>query len=575
MPEHTQKQIASKYKGDLTYYKKTHPMRRLRFWLTVLAFAGGMVWALGFNKLGGSPQFFNTGPISQNHALIADRCEACHTGATPDLLTILPVEETRKTMMERKSSLLDLLKEAGGKAYTTAKDNVTDPEKLATSVLTALNTLNLDNIDRACLVCHSGMSLHQPGTKAVAFRETVHELSVVAAAACSSCHKEHVGSARMKLPTAETCTNCHGDEKTLRASLMSAKFEGKLAAAHSINWKHGDEVQWVPPAPAKNEPKVIKAFSDPNPAFSHPAFLYEQAGAKDNAKILFNHARHVGAINPQTGKREQAKGINLLNGEALDCKSCHAPDPDGVGMQRISYAQHCQACHSLGVDPKLPELTVPHRDPEKVRAFLVSLRAQWMDLAKARYNITDAATLDAFWRQREAEFLQDWPQGKTPLETFDLWQERVFFTGIPPKEQAPNGQRLPSCNKCHTVEKAMPVPKIAPTVIPDQWLTRGPFKHGAHMHMNCLDCHGAAEKSRETTDISLPPQKMCADCHRTRDYTKVEFNPTQAIAPTFGEFTPAAAAKQRKEGGVFESCLGCHKYHVPAAEMEIARSLKK
>ena len=100
-------------------------------------------------------------------------------------------------------------------------------------------------------------------------------------------------------------------------------------------------------------------------------------------------------------------------------------------------------------------------------------------------------------------------------------------------------------------------------------------KHAAHLHMDCADCHAGAAMSKDTADILLPSQKLCAECHRPRDYTKVETDPTKRIAPTFGQFTPDAASKQRKEGGVFDSCLGCHKYHVPAAEIEIAKSLAK
>lgn len=603
MPEKNQKQISSKYQGDIITYRKVHPLRSTRFVLSTIAFLGALVWALGFKNLGGTAQFFNTGPISQNHHRFENDCSACHIGADTDLMSILPIDAAKKSLIDRKTPLMDTLRETGDRALVLAKENLTDPDKLASSLNAALGALNLDNIDRACLVCHDGMSLHQPGTKAVMFRDTVKAMAVVGAGACSVCHQEHMGPGRMKLPTQETCVACHGDETTLKKSLLAAKFDGKLAKAHSQNMKRGDLIQWVPPAREHSEPKIVKGFSDSDPARAHPAFLYEQPDAKDRANILFNHARHIGPIDAKTGARTQAKGINTLNGEVLDCRTCHKPAPDGVGMQKVQYAQHCQACHTMGVDPKLPELTVPHRDPEKVRAFLVSLRAQWMDLAKARYNISDATTLDAFWRQREAEFLQDWPQGKTPLETFDLWQERVFFTGIPPREQAPNGQRLPACNKCHTVEKGVPVPKVAPTLIPDEWLTRGPFKHNAHMHMNCTDCHRAvddrsdAEKnsadphaaqmkavltgnapltgSKSTEDILLPSQKLCAECHRPRDYDKVVFNPTQKLAPTFGEFNSAAATKQRREGGVFDDCLRCHKYHVPAAEMDIARALRQ
>src|SRR5262245_35455826 len=160
MPENTQKQIASKYKEDLTYYKKTHPLRRLRFWLTFLALVGGLVWALGFHRLGGTPQFFNTGPISENHARFANDCKVCHTGAETDMLSILPIEETKKLMMERKTPILETLKEVSSKAYSATKESLSEPAKLADAMVASLGALNLDNIDHACMLCHGGMALH-------------------------------------------------------------------------------------------------------------------------------------------------------------------------------------------------------------------------------------------------------------------------------------------------------------------------------------------------------------------------------------------------------------------------------
>ncbi len=552
MEEPTQKQIASKYKENLTYYKSGHYLRRWRAWLTLIAFVGGIAWAVGFHFFGGKPQFFNTGPISLNHARFADRCEVCHTGATTDVLAMLPIAQTKAALIERKTPIVQSLKDAGSRALSSAKDNLADPQKLAAVAHAALDTLNLDNIDHACIECHTGMSLHQPGTKAVLARESLKELSIVAAAGCSTCHKEHVGLVRMKLPTAETCVDCHGDVKKLADALRRAPYDGKLSAVHSQNRRLGDVVQWLSAATVGAKPAVIRSFSD-----GHPAFLYESKTAKDQAALKFNHARHFAADIPKVA------------GQKLDCRNCHVVDADGVGMQRITYAQNCQTCHTLGADPDLPGFNVPHHDPQKVRDFLSSLNTQWTDYARTRFQLTDATTLNAFIQQRGQKFTQHWPQSLEEV------QKRVFFTGDPPLEKARNGQFLPACAKCHTVTDAAPVPKIAATNLPDAWLTRGPYKHSAHLDMACRDCHSKAEASKDTADILLPSQKLCAECHRPRDYAKVPDNPTKRIAPTFGEYSAEAARKQRAEGGVFDTCLGCHKYHVSAAEMEIARSLLK
>lgn len=558
MPDRTQKQIAAKYKDNLTYYKQGGAMRRVRFWLSVLAVIGGLAWAIGFQHFGGSPEFFNTGPISQNHARFKHDCTVCHEGATTDLFTMLPGSKTKSASAHGSMPLTDSMKSAGHRLWEkvgTATDSLVDASsaKLEEAAHDILSKMNLGNIDNACLKCHDGMSLHQPGVNAVLFRETTRDLSVVKAEACSTCHKEHVGEARMKLPTSETCVDCHSDTHKLKASLKRAPYNGsQISVSESQNRKMGDLIQWLPATEANKPAAVIHSFTE-----GHPAFLYESRGAMDKAAIKFNHARHF------------ASDIPDFQGHKLSCADCHQPDANGVGMQRISFAKNCQSCHSLGIDPKLPGFDLPHREPEHVRAFLGNLNDKWNQWAEHNIKGLDAASRAAFVQERAGELLQRWPR------SLDESVKKAFFIGDPPATGNDTGQTLPACAKCHEVEKTMPVPSIKPTLMPDQWLSRGPFKHASHTHMSCADCHGAAEKSRDTADILMPSQKLCAECHRERDYTQVQFDPTVKIAPTFGKSSPEAAAKQRKEGGVFADCLSCHKYHVPAAEMEIAKSLAK
>ena len=106
-----------------------------------------------------------------------------------------------------------------------------------------------------------------------------------------------------------------------------------------------------------------------------------------------------------------------------------------------------------------------------------------------------------------------------------------------------------------TLPKLTGAPEIKPTNIADRWLTRGPFTHAPHAHMNCLDCHGAAPESRETKDILMPTQKSCTECHRALEGDKV-----QALKTGSPE---ELTAKQKREGGIAYSCLSCHKFHAP------------
>ena len=63
----TQKQIAQKYKDNLDYYRRGHFLRWLKLGCFFLAVLGSLGAVFGF-RFWGDKEYFNTGPISQNHA---------------------------------------------------------------------------------------------------------------------------------------------------------------------------------------------------------------------------------------------------------------------------------------------------------------------------------------------------------------------------------------------------------------------------------------------------------------------------------------------------------------------------
>jgi predicted CXXCH cytochrome family protein len=60
-------------------------------------------------------------------------------------------------------------------------------------------------------------------------------------------------------------------------------------------------------------------------------------------------------------------------------------------------------------------------------------------------------------------------------------------------------------------------------------MPHGQFNHASHTQVSCTTCHAAA-KSRLTSDIIMPTQQSCVECHGPK-------------------------------GGVNFSCTECHKYH--------------
>ena len=98
---------------------------------------------------------------------------------------------------------------------------------------------------------------------------------------------------------------------------------------------------------------------------------------------------------------------------------------------------------------------------------------------------------------------------------------------------------FPGCAYCHEVTPSgSEVPLVRQPFIPDRWLIRGGFAHGKHFKVACVACH-PAERSRDTSDILLPSQKRCVECHSP-------------------------------QGGVAHNCSTCHSYHTPRKETAVA-----
>ena len=570
----TQKQIAEKYKGNLDYFRKGHYLRRWRgivFALTVVGSIGG---ALTF-KYWGKQDYLSTGPISENHERFANDCQVCHEGANTDLLTVLPFKKVTETIDSAKNLTVEQLatnvmsakmptlgklptveetKASAAKLTAELSSEIT-PEKLMALYDKGISSASLSRIDHACLKCHQPMNLHQPQAPAIALKNVLHELPLVHAGACTTCHREHVGHDRMKLPKSQTCESCHNDAKELVRTkqtlpLPETKIKPALVA---VNLDIGDGlVRFVAPAPT-GPSKAFKSYAD-----GHPDFAYKQPNLKDPAQIKYNHARH------------DLGDIPELNGHKLTCTDCHKPGGNGVSYQTVSYDKHCQVCHSLHIDPDMPEIRIPHGDTEKVRDFLRpgSLTLHFAESLR-KQGVTDRMEVG---KRLKEQFDALSARG---MSTAEELERRVFFVGDPPNENERTTSKsnkatfFPACAKCHEMEKPTEpsaAPKVKPTNMAERWVQRGPFTHVPHAHMQCVDCHGAAKTSKLTTDILMPSQKICAECHRPLDKKNMELaQDTLKMRAQIMPNSSELADSQRRAGGVKWECLSCHKFHAPPA----------
>ena len=296
-PKRTQKQIVEKYKGNLDYYRKGHAFRRLRLFAFLLAVCGSIAAVLTFGRWG-KDEYFNTGPISANHQRFAHDCKACHEAAGTDLLATLPVEKLRSgfehvsqlspTQLKESASSLNVDAVVSAAAQVAGSVKSLDPTRLRELAEKGLALTELSRMDQACLKCHEPMQLHAPQAASLRLRSLSRELPLVHAGSCSSCHREHAGPERMKLPTSETCASCHNHADELERTLQLIKLDHSAPAAAGENRDLGDGVRRfvIPPAP-RAEPYTFASYES-----GHPPFAYEQAAARDPATLSYNHERH-------------------------------------------------------------------------------------------------------------------------------------------------------------------------------------------------------------------------------------------------------------------------------------------
>ena len=354
-------------------------------------------------------------------------------------------------------------------------------------------------IDASCLKCHVA--------------HTFHQADVTIDRSCTACHHEHLGAGPMRPVADADCQSCHGNAAVMAASAQKALT--LPASDFAVKLKDIHQVAFQPPRPPEGYTKVINSF-----ATDHPDFQIQREHLSDPNTLKFDHNIHL------TGD------IPLVDGKKLDCTYCHKPDSRGAYMQPITFAANCQVCHSLQIDPSLPDFQIPHPQPggeaNSVRDFLLTLPAQYATYARDKKGLVTTADVNAFVLQHMTALRQRVRMGA------DL-EKDVFFAdsrdiNLGPGS-APNRALFPGCAYCHEVKSSTAgEPIVTKPVTPDRWYVHAKFDHAAHNTVSCESCHSQARQSKLTSDVLLPDKTSCVACHSPK-------------------------------GGVVSNCVTCHEYH--------------
>jgi len=411
--------------------------------------------------------------------------------------------------------------------------------------------------DAACLKCHEG-AIHSEKQLATEKPSLVSLAGGKPAMSsdCTHCHVEHKGHDALAGTSNMLCTRCHDS--------LSAHVTGGKTSMQT-------DVTAFAPAPA------------------HPPFgrvLRESGSGKwnDPTPLKFNHQKH----------------LELGNGKALDCTSCHRPSGTGNRriMQPISFEANCKDCHPLTLTADLPD--VPHQSMEIVRRFTATVPSSFSQKLAAmtpeqkektltittekkvglRKVVETKKVTEAEWLEAQTKDLIDKKVAASPAANLPAWQaiqslDPATKNAAALELYAGYGMSV-SCSYCHALEGSpagvaknptdllhtLPtgyvltpkVPTTAPSASPTtrpvptsegrRWFTASVFDHDEHRNKSCLDCHAQAKTSSLTSDVLLPDIQSCLTCHHPGGSTK---------------------------NAASNNCITCHVYHDRTKETASAK----
>lgn len=352
--------------------------------------------------------------------------------------------------------------------------------------------------DDKCIACHSKTPAHADPVR--------FPLYEIAEARCAHCHRDHNGDQALVRNDQVLCADCHRNlSERVRGDtqLVDVRDFGNAHPQFNVLLPAWDET-------GKYTPQSVSMDDMP---------LVERSGLK------FPHATHL-----------RERGLQAPDGiRTLDCADCHQTEPGAGLMLPINFGKHCQDCHRLDFDLRMPERQVPHAQVAEVQYTLsefyskVALEGGYDDVRApviVRERRRPGQPPMSAQEQREA---LGWAREKAQEVTDTLFSGRA-------------------CGVCHTVNKDVTAVQNAWTVAPVRvagvWYEKAQFSHGKHTTMACEDCH-VASQSMSSADVLIPD---IGDIH------------SRGSAAPFA-CRECHAGAEGAPGKLASTCISCHGFH--------------
>jgi hypothetical protein len=443
----TTKKLAQRI--DLNYFKRPTPLKRAKFWLSVLLTLFALIW-ISWRGFSGDHRVYSSGRMSRAHAVLEKECAACH------------------------------VQQAGAFSAKAA--------------------------DSACLDCHDGPIHHASslvGKKELACAECHAEhrgqvnLSAVSNQSCATCHVD-LSAEYGPSNYARHIRSLEDGHPEFAALRRDGPNYGRDLSGIKLN--HAIHMKPIRRGP--NGPDVqLQCGNCHHTAAAAPDLTYSDSNYRA-AKVSYKESDEVRLTPPgEMHPARPANGRELMAPVkfADACAGCHSLAFDKRFDFGVPHDQP-QVVREF-VRKKLQEYIAAH--PSELRVA----RDPNRDLAE-RVIAPESRTLTpAQWVREQSDKAEELLWRKTCSQC-----HLVGYTFIEehrtPEEIA---RWLRSALDSKTGVGLLP--QIGYPLTTVLWMPHAKFDHDAHRGFTCVSCHAKALTSTESSDILLPGIETCKACH--------------------------------------------------------------
>ncbi len=447
----TTKKLAQRI--DLNYFKRPTPLKRAKFWLSLLLPLFVLLW-ISERTIFKDSRVYSSGRLSEPHAVLEKECAACH------------------------------VRQAGQFSSEVA--------------------------DSACLNCHDGPVHHTFATTQLACIDCHVEhrgrinLSAVNNEGCALCH------ARLGTSDSGHIESFEASHPQFAALQQGSHDPSTIKLNHAIHMKpirrgaNGPNVQLE----CGNCHGANAADADLT--YADPKYRAGTVSYKDTDEFLSVHTDSLKPSRSATG-RELMAPVKFANA----CAACHLLTFDkrfeeGVPHDKPEVVRAFlvkKFAEYIAAHPReLRETQDPQRDltgralPPRTRAVIAS---QWV-------AEKTAVAEELLWHKTCAQCHQ---MSLTALQDTRMARWSASNPNSSSRMASGNGAETSTVPGDRLASREANLPTVAPANITLRWMPHAKFDHGAHDGFTCVSCHAKALTSTESTDVLLPGIETCKTCH--------------------------------------------------------------